>query len=315
MPIWPIAVHALAGSACGVALWRHAGELRATVVVKGSFRMVPDGPMDPIEPQAVLRADEHHSDSPAKSLKRSRELAPYRPQCDVTLHGQAHAPAGQAVPAASARLALFRDDRGLVDRTVHVFGDRALGRDGVPGPPEPFTSMPLDYELAQRSDSNPNGVNPAKQAPNLVDEEQPDGAAGGFGPISRYAKLRRELLGGTDRKALEADIAEVPEGFDWAYFQSAPLAQQCDGLAGSEWVILDGLNAAKSRLASQLPEIRAEACVVALSPEGAESIAADLPLRFVPIPLVADGLHIDADAAEVTVTWRGNVVVSSKQHL
>jgi len=173
MDYWPIAIHPLAGCACGVMLWRHGAHPRASLVVKATFALRPNAAMVLAEPQPVLRADRHHEDSPAKSLRQAKELIPYRAKCDVTLEGSACAPAGQATPAMSVRLLVSRGAEALMSRTAHVFGDRALGADGTPGAPEPFTRMPLVYERAARSDANPSGVRGGKKVLNLIDVADP----------------------------------------------------------------------------------------------------------------------------------------------
>ena len=53
---------------------------------------------------------------------------------------------------------------------------------------------------------------------------------------------RRTLLGKTPRKALDQAIAEIPDDFDFAYFQSAPSDQRCESLRGDEWILLEGLH-------------------------------------------------------------------------
>ncbi len=165
MSVRQIASHPLPGSACGLRLWRQVGALHATFVVKATFELVPDGPMTHVAPQPVLPADEHHDDSPSRSLRRAGELAPFLPRCDVTLHGHCHAPAGQVAPAVGCRLALLRDQQPLIERVVHVFGDRALGSDGAAGAPAAFDRMPLEYERAIVSTENPSGRQPAGTSP------------------------------------------------------------------------------------------------------------------------------------------------------
>jgi len=174
--------------------------------------------------------------------------------------------------------------------------------------------MPLVYERATRSDANPSGVRGGKKAPNLIDAADPQVAAG-FGPISRYAASRRALLGQADPKALDEAVAAVPDGFDWSYFQAAPEAQRCELLRGDEWVVLDGMNAEHARLASALPKAMAHAFLVPLSPQAAAAINAESVHSYVPVALVADGLHVDAQALLATVTWRGVVLLRSEEHL
>lgn len=284
------------------------------VVVKARLPLVARGTMALGEPDAVLEDDEHHHDSPAFSLRRAREVVPWRRRVDVTLHGQACTAGGEPLPATSVRLAIYRGQHALLDKSLYVYGDRTLGADGTPTAPTPFTKMPLRYERARRSDANPTGVDPTEAVPNLYDPAGVDEAAG-FGPISRYAKSRRVLLGEAERKAVEGTIAELPDGFDGSYFQAAPADQQLPELRGDEWIVLDGFDPDHRRIAAQLPAVRAEALVLGVDADGAAAIAADAPLRYRPIALAIDGLHVDAEAGHVSLTWRGSFAVADAASL
>jgi len=120
------------------------GFLRVTIVVKATFGLVPDGPARMIAPEEIVPRDRHYDKNPASSVESAGEVVPYLPRAGVVLVGHAYAPGGARVPALSARLSIFRE-RALLDKTVHVFGDRAAAS---PGSPLPFQRMPLRYDLA-----------------------------------------------------------------------------------------------------------------------------------------------------------------------
>ena len=239
---WPLQVVALRPVSCGSVLWRMGSACFATVIVKATFGLVHGGPARLIAPVDLVRADKHRDRSPASSLEEASEIAPYLPSGGVVLQGHAHAPSGRPIPAMSVRLAIYRD-RPMVEKTLHIFGDRTPQSASSP---QPFSRVPIVYERAFGGTSveeNPVGVgaDPASRAlPNIVDPTDARKPAG-FGAISRYWGSRKRLLGGAERRSVEAQVAEIPDGFDWRYFNPAPLDQQLEPLAGDEWIVLDGL--------------------------------------------------------------------------
>jgi uncharacterized protein YjbI with pentapeptide repeats len=297
-PSWPVEVVPLNPVSCASALWRMDGFLRVTIVVKATFGLVPDGPARLIAPEEIVARDRHHDRNPANSVEAAGELAPYVPKAGVVLVGHAYGPSGQAVPAVSARLSIFRE-RALLDKTVHVFGDRDAAS---PGSPRPFQRMPLRYERAFGGpdlDVNPvgTGVVAGSALPNLVDPSDPRRCAG-FGPIATSWPARRSLLDPAARARVTEKIPELGAGFAFGYFQPAPPDQQLDAIEGDEWIILDGLHPALPRVRSRLPSVRGEARVQ--SGQG--------PLQ--PVELSADLLVIDTDRQVCSVIWRGHVVVA-----
>jgi hypothetical protein len=297
-----VVISPLAGSplACGSVLFRHRGHLRVTVIAKATFALVPDGIATLASPAAIVVEDVHVDEDLSGSLQAASDLAPHRPRVDVTLVGHACA-VGRAAPATVARLAIFRE-RALIDKTLHVYGDRAHPGGGIVPTPDavrPFDRMPLTYERAHASRDDPSGTeNPVGTAePNLVDPRDPKKPAC-FGPISPDWPSRRRLLATVDRRALEASVAEIPDDFDWRYFQAAPPDQQLDVLRGDEWIVLDGLHPTLPRVQTRLPSVVAAARVQAAgtSRHGAE-----------PLTLVADTLAIDGDRQTCEVVWRGSL--------
>ncbi len=274
---------------CGVWPWRFRGRVQLTVVVKATFALVDKGPMAPAPPAEIEREDRTFDRHPTRSVEAASDLAPYLPRCDVTFVGHAFPPSGAATSA--ARIALYRDGRALLDRTVHVFGER-----DEQGAPKPFTKIPLAYERAIGG----LGVeaNPVGRAVPLVIDPQDAKRPASFAPVSRFWAARRRLLGALDRKAVEAPLAELPETMPWAYFQAAPPEQQIEHLRGGEWLVLDGLHPTSPRLQTQIPSLRAEARIAS---RGAGAAAAG----SVPVELVADVLAIDGDRGRCSIVWRG----------
>ncbi len=224
------------------------GGARVTVVVKATFGMARDSDARLIAPLPVVTEDRSHAGG---SLVEAGELAPYLPSAGVLLAGHACSP--RPVQALTARLAVFRE-RPLVDKSLHVFGDR----DSAAASARPFTKMPFEYERAYGGAGfldNPVGVGAAGSAralPNLLDPVNPHKPAG-FGPLARRWGARLRLLGARVPEGIDGPNARIPEGFDWRYFHAAPADQQCELLHGDEWIVLDGMSPTLPRLQTRLP--------------------------------------------------------------
>jgi hypothetical protein len=289
---WSDAVTALPGAAAALVPWRAQGQIHLTVVAKATFAFAEDAAMTPVDPQEIVRAEVHHGNNPVRSIRVSSDLAPRLPRVDVVFTGHAHAPPAGRATAALVRIAVFTHERAFLDRTLRV-EDRAG-----------FDRLPLVYERALGGMSvpdNPLGV----ATPSIVDPQAPDRPAG-FGPIARAWPVRKALLGSTPRKVLDGNIAEIPDGFDWSYYQAAPAEQRLDDLAGDEWILLAGLHPTPL-LRMRLPGARGRARLHGLSAFGvAEGHGLDLRL---------DTIRIDGDEERCTLVWRESVVLPSEAAL
>lgn len=290
--------------ACSAAtvLWRLQGALNLTVVVKGTFAFGTEGPMSVVDADEIIRAEQHFGDNPTRSLRASSELAPSLPRADVLLTGHACAPAGNPAPALSVRLVVFRD-APLVDKAIHVRGEMT-GTDVAA-----FDRIPLVLERAFGGpgfEDNPYGRGAVEggPAPNLLDPRHPRRPAC-FAPIPRAFVSRRRLLGTTDRRVLDQPIAEIPMGFDWTYFQSAPEDQRTEYLHGNEWVVLERMTAEPTFVRSHLPAARGVARI-----SGLAGVPEDRAF-----PLAGDTLRIDADRLRCSVVWRRSFPVASVAEL
>lgn len=302
---WPTAVSAIGPTAVGSMLWNDHGQLHLSVVVKARFALRHDASMLVATAPTIDERDQHADDDPTRSLVSASDMVPYRPRADVWLSGHAHAPRGRAVTVSMVRLGLYRSQTALLDKSVHVMGDRS----SASATPTPFTKMPLVWERAYGGigfDDNPVGVGADERAlvPNLLHPDDPERAAG-FAPISRYWKLRRGTLDTAGRRVLEQDVPTVPEGFDWAYFQAAPHDQRVSFLTGDEWLVLDGLHPTMLRVQSRLPKARGVARILSLHGHDIGDAVA----------MVADTLAIAADEQTCSITWRGSVPVNATTRL
>ena len=293
----PEHVTPLTGSAAGAVAWRSKGQLHVTVIAKATFAFAPDAPMPRTEPQELLRAEVHHGKDPGRSIQLTSDLAPYLSRADVLFTGSAHAPPGSPVCSLPLRLAIFAEQRPLLDK-------RLLAQDAAG-----FERIPIVYERARRGvdeRENPFGLAASAGEPNLVDPAKPEHPAG-FGPIGRAWPTRRRLLGSTPRAALDGPIAEIPDDFDWTYFQAAPLDQRIDHLRGDEWIVVEGLHPSLPRLRTRLPGACGRARIHGLEAFGVSARAT--------LELSADTLRIDGDAQRCTVVWRRSFAVAGEAAL
>ncbi|XXT19113.1 DUF2169 domain-containing protein [Sorangium sp. So ce429] len=299
--IAPEQVTPLDGAAATAVAWRSRGQLRVTVIVKATFAFAADAEMPRVEPQQVLPGEVHHGNNPGRSVRLTSDLAPHLDRADVLFTGHAHAPPGAPVHSLPVRL-VISDEGGVVLDKELLVQDRAG-----------FQRMPLVYERALRGENDQEnflGVratgDPADPEANIIDPLQPARAAG-FGPIARAWPARKRLLGATPRKALDAPIAEIPDAFDWSYFQAAPPDQRVRPLRGGEWIELHGLHPTAPRLRTRLPEARGRARIHGLSGSGVG--------EGQPLDLVADTLRIDGDEQRCTVVFRGSFPVPDEAAL
>ena len=278
--------------ACARVLWRFGGTVMATIVAKATFAFVPDGTMTVCEPEPVRTRDEHEQGHPARSIVGASELAPMLRQAEVVVVGHAHAPPGATT--SRVRLALAGARGRLLDKVLEVVG--SLGDDGTR---EPIGTLRLGYERALGGigfADNPIGTGVGDSPPpNFVDPHGPTTVPAALGPVPSAFPARRRLLHGLSRKRLEQPIAEIPGDFDWTYFQCAPPDQRLPRLHGDEWLMLEGMSADRTAIRTQLPGVQAMTRVYGVAPWAPSEV-----------PLVADTLHVDADAGRCTLVWRGS---------
>ncbi len=301
---FPVPVTALGAAKGGTLLFRQGGKLHLTCVLKSSFQFVSGAPMKLITPRELVRHEKTHYNNPCWSVETSSELSPYQPRVDVLMTGRACAPTGKWVPRVNVRLAIFHGIT-LLDKTVQVYGDHNGKEFGV------FERMPLEYERAfggPGHDENPygTGILPGSPLPNLISPKDP-GAVAGFGPLAQRLPLRTSRLGSMSLSAIHQPIPEFPDDFDWSFFQAAPLDQRLPSLVGNEWIVLEGVNPAMTRISSRLPGVRPLATIFGVNPENPEE-AQTLQLRI-------DMLSIDADALRCDVIARGVVQIADERAL
>ncbi len=293
------AVTAAPGAAAAAMAWRFKGELRVTVVAKATFGFANEGAMPRLSPAPIVWDEVHHGNHPARSIRLATDVVPRMERADVLFTGQAFAPPGTSVQRLPVRLGLFDGNRPLLQKALIV-----QQKGGVQG-------VPIVYERAFGGIGwfdNPFGVgmNEGSGEPSILDPAEPKRTAG-FGPIARAWPRRRRLLEAMPAGALRADIVELPDGFAWDYFQSAPADQQIGFLKGDEWIVLESLHPAHPRIRMCLPGARAAARIFGLTAFGRRDGEQ--------IELTLDLLHIHGDEQCVTATWRNSFVLPSDEAL
>ncbi len=297
---WPIPIIATQDVACGVRLWSTSGRTRATVVVKSTFYLVRGGPMRLVNPAPILIGDQHHDGNVERSVLAPSDVSPYLPRAEVVFSGHAYAPTPS--PFVPVRLAIV-GSRPLVDKTLHVFGERMWLDGDQMTAPVPFTRIPIRYERSYRGpvgfEDNPIGMPKGQGLPvhNVVDPQDPEAPAG-LGAVAPYWPTRRRLLRNLDPAVLAAREPALPDTFAWSFFHAAPADQRCSFFEGNEWIVLEGLHPEHARFESQLPGGRARARLYSLESTSHREVS-----------LTADTIWIDGDRSMCCVLWRGNFEV------
>jgi hypothetical protein len=219
------------------------------------------------------------------------DLAPRLPRAEIVLVGAARSPT--PVGSMSVRLFVSRESAVVLDKALHVYGDRPTG-----GFPTPFLTMPLTYD---RTVGGPGTDNPVGRsgsvAPNVVDPHDKWKIAS-FAPIDPRFPARQRLAGAAPPR-LEGVRWILPDNVSFDYFQSAPPDQQVSHLDGDEWLVMDGMHPSHGRFRSQLPGLLPTMQIVA-------PIAAAAPLR-----LKLERLLIDMTTLQADLTYRGTTALRS----
>ncbi len=304
---------ALSGATLGFQVRPPACSL--TIVIKGTFDLVPGGPARLREPAAPPLGEEHAGEPLVSSVLHPDELAIFKPRADVLLRGHAYAP-GAGATSVHVRFQLGAPGAGF-DRRLAAIGDRSWEA-GAPGKPRPFRKMPLVFERAfggAFSAANPVGVGRTTDEqhrvalPNLEDpdhllrslSDEPPPVC--FCGVAARWPARWSKIGTYDERYRAERWPYFPADFDWSFFQSAPPEQQLDHLAGNEPFALFGLHPAHGVLEGRLPGLRAR-CFAQL--------AARAGGGFHEVLLRLDTVAFDPDTMTLSLAWRGLLEIADE---
>lgn len=296
-------------------VWQpRAGAFAQTVIAKATYLLEPGICTLAPEQDAISEKDTHWNDDEARSVYAPSDKAPFKPNADVMLVGNAFAPGGQPVRSLVARLSV-----GKIDKAIEVWCDRKLRlADGQPFDGPRFTKMPLRWERASGGPGTDNPVGMRFDGPadayGTVDVPNLQAPGSGalrpgafkpmcFAPVAGRWPRRVRKLGGFARALLSMGPSgwagwegqPLPEDLDYTYFQAAPSDQRMSEIRDDERITLEHLHPAHARLVTRLPGLRPRAVVDRTSGERQE------------LRLVADTLWIDTDRGLVTLVFRGRL--------
>ncbi len=248
--------------------WKLKGKHSLTVVAKATCDIPTGGGAVRLRDTTdAPRGDVFHDGDPAGTLVYPSDHALLKHRADVLLVGHVYAPGGRA-SYATLSFTFGRGDNRF-ERQLSVFGAREW-RDGVPSRPDLFRSVPLLYERAFGGpgfDKNPVGVGFGKShrgrfVPSLEDPQELLSRRGDerrpacTAPISPSWEGRYRRVGQSWRGRLEQTWDELPDDFNWEFFQSAPRPQQLDYLNGDEPFEIHGARPNDEPLSGSLPALR-----------------------------------------------------------
>ena len=295
-------------------------QLSATIFVKGTFKLVPDGPAVPVdeEPEFPL-GDIFWEDDPEKSLYYASDFVPQKPRADLLLVGKCYTPGSRLAPACRP---IFQV--GSRSKSIGVFGNRYWkGFLKSMSDPEPFTEMEIRYENSYGGEGykkNPIGKGYWKKQrdegsqiwplPNLENPQDlikatssnPEPA--GFGPLNMMWQQRFSKAGTYKKEWQEERWPWYPRDLDWGFFNSAPRDMQVEGyLRGDEKLYFENLHPEISQYHSKLPGLRARCFVNKFDPEDENQT------HFEEVALQLDTLWIDMELEKLILVWRGNTSI------
>lgn len=283
------------------------------VVTRATFALEPDALPRLVQKQeAIVLADEYIGEPGQSSIKIENNIAPYKPKSDIHIFATAHAPEGK--PCKEWNIGVKIGDK--INKQIHVTGPRYWSHRGEKGwqltDITPAVQVPIRYEHAfggSEFAENPLGtgfvhpehVDPEKPivAPQILPIDQPPLEFGkpikaeGLGALSPSWKARSEHAGTFDLVWEKTRWPDLPEDFKFAFYNSAhPDLIYPEFLEGDETIELTHLTPV-SPFRFQLPGF-----VLALLIRWEDGQIAPAPMRL-------DTVHIDMEAMQLFLTWRG----------
>ncbi|MBD3275729.1 MAG: DUF2169 domain-containing protein [Candidatus Marinimicrobia bacterium] len=292
-----------------------------TVIIKGTFDLVPDGKAEFAEEGLFPTGDEpfpDDDDGDGSSFYPS-DFGYFKPRTDLMLVGKCYAPDGK--PAVSVPVTF---QVGPHKQTLGVIGDREWkGLLKSMSDPKPFTEMDLRYENSYGGEgykNNPIGRGHKKieredgekqwPLPNIEDPENFIKSPGdepfpaGFGPLRREWQHRTSKLGNYKGDYLEKRWPWFAEDFEYNYFNAAHPSLQPEGyLNGDEELFFENLHPEIPKYRSRLPGIRPRCFLNYESPDD-----------FKELDLNLDTLWVDAEKEQLILVWRGVTQVASEEY-
>jgi uncharacterized protein YjbI with pentapeptide repeats len=268
-------------------------------------------------------------DDAEHGLRYPSDFVPRKPFGEVIVVGTACPPAGRGLTRFPVRVAV-----GSWWKEITVHGDREWDSSGlfdVPGPSAIAGMMPLTFAGAFGGAgvaTNPLGFGvDGERVPHLEPAARPitgrrtAGDPAGFGAIPPDWPQRRRHAGLPGKSGVRSWWPWSPPEFDERFWMATLADQWVEGFfRGDEPVELLHLHPEHAEWRTALPGQRARVFVLRLPDDAPLSSArrgrlVDAGATFEEVPLVLDTVFIDADAAEMTLVWRGSTPVRSPKLL
>jgi len=302
------------------------------VLAKATYNFTEDGHlMLAKEPQPICLQGEYFGAPDQSSVKLGQEANPYKLATDIAVTGQAIVPGGRTATQLDVSVRI-----GSVHNTVRVFGNRLWHQQVIdnqvhwlPTNPEPFTVMPVVYELAyggqdtspenqkdhEVSYTNPVGLgmvaknsqqlqgtklpnieNPSQLIRHYADRPTP----AGFGFIAPHWEPRRNLAGTYDDHWEKTRMPLLPTDFDrYFYNASNPLLNPQGLLQGNEVV----------KIINMTPSGRAQFQLPGRKPKLQLSMNYTDPQE---LDVTLDTVFINTHEGQLQMLWRANHDVFNK---
>jgi uncharacterized protein YjbI with pentapeptide repeats len=302
---------------------------RVAFFVRAVFRITPGETAALATAAFIVPSGDTPFDDASHGLRYPSDFVPRKPCGEVIVVGTAHPPAGLAVTRYPVRVAV-----GSWWKEIVVHGERSWDTSGFfdkPGPSAIAAPVPLSLARAFGGASvatNPLGFGVTGEAvPNLELANRPvagrrlDGDPAGFGPIPPDWPQRRQHAGMPGKAVAASWWPWSPPQFDERFWMATLPDQWVEGyFRGDEPVELVHLHPERPEWRTELPGLRARVFVLRVPADAPLSSArrgklSDAGATFEEVPLVLDTVFIDADAAEMTLVWRGSTPVRSPKLL
>lgn len=227
-------------------------------------------------------------------------------KAEYLVHGSAFVPGG-----ASQETCPITVKVGDLEKTLYIVGDR-FWKGKQQSKPQPFTSMPISWELAyggEGYEKNPSGKGfasvetehgPIQFLPNIETPgrmitkptQQPEPA--GLGPIDITWPQRFSKVGTYDLNWLKELFPGFASDIDWTIHNMSPEDQQQDEpFVGIEPLRFDNMHPSFPSLEGRLPGYKARAFVTQL--KGGEEAFLEVPMRLMTVwlfPHVVKGILV-----------------------
>jgi uncharacterized protein YjbI with pentapeptide repeats len=300
-----------------------------TLILKGTFDLIPDGKVKAAEEPLFPTGDEFYLDDEEMlgGPRYESDFAYHKLRADLLLAGKCYNPDGKYLPASQVTFQV-----GSKSKRQAVFGNRSWKRNalgiGTMTEPEPFKEMELRYDNSFGGEGfkkNPCGKGynkeedesgkKVKKLPNIEDPNNLVTSPGskpnptGFGPLNRMWNYRHKKMGTYKGDYLKKRWPWFSEDFDYSHFNAAPPDMQVEGyLRGDEKLYFENLHPEHSKYHSQLPGLRVRCFTTKkIRPNSEET-------SFDEVSLNLDTLWVDMEAEKLVLVWRGWTEVLSEEY-